>query len=86
MQAFLLAGGFPLVENSGFPPDPIGDLSAVAAPLSGNIDGVTFGAREYDPGAAGDGHFVAFLVPQANADVVRFFARAAHGETPAIGE
>ncbi|HWA74565.1 MAG TPA: hypothetical protein VG937_19605 [Polyangiaceae bacterium] len=86
MQAFLLAGGFPLVENSGFSPDRIGELSPVAAPLSGNVEGITFGAREYDPGAAGDGHFVAFLVPQANADVIRFFAYAAHADTPVIGE
>ena len=57
----------------------------VAPPLSGNLDGVTLGVREYDPGSD-DGHFVSFLVPQANADLVRFLAMAASGETPAIGE
>jgi hypothetical protein len=87
MQAFVLAGGFTWVENAGVTGEPIGALKAVRAPLSlsGNLGGVAFGVRQYDPGAE-DGHFVSFLVPQANADVVRFLAMAANGDTPAIGE
>lgn len=86
LEAFALAGRFAWVENSGFEPDPIGWLEPVEAPLAGNRNQVTLGVRQYEPRAGSDGHFVVFDVEQANADVVRFFAMAASGEVPQIGE
>ncbi len=86
LQSFILAGGFAWVENSGFTPDAIGDLTAEGAPFTSTSDGISLGFRQYRAAANSDGHFVAFDVKQANDDVVRFFALAAHGDLPAIGE
>ena len=83
LQAYALAGGLSLVGPSV--PEPFGGLVAVAAPLSGNENGITLGVREYAAKAGSDGHFVVFDVPEANQDVVRFLAEAAHGDVPAIG-
>jgi hypothetical protein len=46
----------------------------------------TLGVREYGPPKNDDGHFVAFDVPSANADVVRFLsASVSSSDPPAIG-
>lgn len=86
LRAFAIAGGFGLVDTPGTKLDPIAGKTPLAPPLAGNVGGVTLGVREYAPLAGDDGHFVAFLVERANTDVARFFAMAASGETPAIGD
>lgn len=90
---YIQAGGFELAASSSTanPPDDLaGDLfkTEMPVPLSntdtvGGAD-ITLGARQY--GSSGDGHFVVFDVPEANADVVRFLEQAAAGNVPAIGE
>jgi predicted esterase len=91
LATFALAGGLSLVENSALAsPDPIGGLSAVAAPLAGNVTAgaasFTLGVRQYAPPSSRDGHFVVFDVPAANADMVRFFVSAVNGQVPQIGQ
>ena len=46
----------------------------------------TLGVREYGPPSGDDGHFVAFDVPSANADVVRFLSQGIGTTPPAIGQ
>lgn len=82
LDVYVLAGGFTQVTPELL---PLG-LTPVAPPLAGNALGVTLGFRQYAPPAGDDGHFVAFSVPEARADVVRFLSMAASGEVPAIGE
>jgi hypothetical protein len=57
--------------------------------LSGNVTvgtaQYTLGVREYGPPKNDDGHFVAFDVPSANADVVRFLAAGVGATPPPIG-
>jgi len=92
MASYALAGGFGLVsaDASVTAPDPIGMLLASPAPLAGNITAgqatVTLGVREYLPTTDADGHFVAFDVPSANADVVHFVAMLAAHQVPQIGQ
>jgi hypothetical protein len=86
LQAFVLAGGFAWVDNSGFTPERFAGLKSVDPPLAGNLGTVTLGFRQYEAATGSDGHFVAFDVDQANEDMVRFLAMAANGDTPAIGE
>ena len=64
------------------------DLPTASAPLSGNLSGgmLTAGVRQYETPDGSDGHFVAFDVSEANADVVRFLSQAVSGMTPQIGE
>jgi hypothetical protein len=85
-QAFAIAAGMTVVENPGFAADAIPELESAPAPVAGNADGVTLALREYKPDVGVDGHFVAFANAQANDDVIRFLAMAAHGDTPAVGE
>jgi hypothetical protein len=82
LGVYVLAGGFTQVAPEL---DPLG-LSTVEPPLAGNFGGITLGFRQYSPPAGEDGHYVAFSVPEANADVVRFLGMAANGDVPAIGE
>jgi hypothetical protein len=82
LDVYVLAGGFTQVTPELL---PLG-LTPVAPPLAGNTDGVTLGFRQYAPPDGEDGHFVAFSVPAARADVVRFLSMAAAGQVPAIGE
>jgi hypothetical protein len=82
LGVYALAGGFAQVAPEL---DSLG-LEVVAPPLAGNLQGVTLGFRQYQPPAGEDGHFVAFSVAEASADVLRFFSMAVSGETPAIGE
>jgi hypothetical protein len=78
----VLAGGFTQVTPALL---PLG-LTPVAPPLAANADGITLGFRQYAPAEGDDGHFVAFSVPEARADVARFLSMAASGQVPAIGE
>jgi hypothetical protein len=82
LGVYVLAGGFAQVAPEL---DPLG-LDVVAPPLAGNLEGVTLGFRQYQPPRGDDGHFVAFSVPEASADVLRFLSMAVSGEIPAIGE
>lgn len=45
----------------------------------------TAAVRQYGPGLDSDGHFVAFDVPDAVADVQRFLGEAALGVSPSVG-
>lgn len=45
----------------------------------------TAAVRQYGPTVDSDGHFVAFDVPDATADVRRFLAQAAFGVAPSVG-
>jgi hypothetical protein len=82
LSVYVLAGGFTQVTPEL---EPLG-LGVVDPPLAGNHAGATLGFRQYQPPAGQDGHFVAFSVPEANADVVRFLSMAVSGDAPAIGE
>lgn len=68
--------------------DSIGGMPEQPVPLSGNFTPATgtftLAVREYQ-NANGDGHFVAFEVPGANQDVVRFLTGAATAQTPVVG-
>ncbi|HEY2406304.1 MAG TPA: hypothetical protein VGI10_09885 [Polyangiaceae bacterium] len=59
------------------------------SPMSGNITVAgkpyTLGVRQYAPPANDDGHFVAFDVASANADVVRFLSQGIGATPPQIG-
>jgi hypothetical protein len=63
---------------------------ATATPASGNLDinGTTVSAftRQYAPSNGDDGHFVAFDVPGARADVLRFLAGSLSGVVPQVGQ
>lgn len=80
--AYAIAGGFAQVEPELA---PLG-LDIAFAPLSANINGATLGFRQYRPALGEDGHFVAFSVPEASSDVLRFVSTAVSGESPIIGE
>lgn len=77
-------------DSSAATPDTLSPLQSTALPIVGNatVGGrvVTLAVRQYGPPSGKDGHFVAFDVPSANADVVRFLAMAAGGETPSLGQ
>jgi hypothetical protein len=68
--------------------DKIGLLVETPPPVSANlVTGLFTGAvREYAPATGDDGHFVAFKNANAKADVVRFLAQAALGQTPKVGQ
>lgn len=94
LAAFTFAAELALVAHdpSAAKPDDIGSppLAEKAVPLSGNVTvgtaKVTLGMRQYGPPSGKDGHFVAFDVPAANADITRFLGMAAEGAVPAIGQ
>ncbi len=70
-------------------PDDIAMLTELPVPVSGNLttNGKTVTAivRQYAPASGDDGHFVAFDVPSARADVERFLAGAMSGIVPRVG-
>ncbi len=91
-ETFALAAGLGLVAHdpSVSKPDPIGSLTTLPAPASGNLTvgglPVTALAREYAPEKGKDGHFVAFDRPTARADVERFLAGSLGGKVPRVGQ
>ena len=90
-QTYALAAGLGLVteDASVSKPEPIGSLTTIPSPASGNLtvngQPVTALAREYAPEKGKDGHFVAFDRPSARTDVERFLAGAFTGHTPRVG-
>jgi hypothetical protein len=71
-------------------PDTIEGVPVSAAvPVSGNLSiggrSYTLAVRQYTPPSGRDGHFVAFDVANANADVARFLGMASRGTVPAAG-
>ncbi len=86
LKNFAIAAGLTLVDDEGRGLEELPELPRAAAPLAGNADDITAGVRQYPQKNGIDGNFVAFASDDANADVVRFFATAAHGDTPVIGE
>ncbi len=91
LATYTLAAGLELAtaDASVTSTEPIGKLKPVGLPLAGNISiggtPFTLGVREYSGSAASDGHFVAFDVPSATSDVVRFLSMGASGQTPQVG-
>jgi hypothetical protein len=92
LREYALAGQLDLVaaDASASKPDAIPGTKAQAAGVSGNVtvasQKYTLGVREYGPPAKDDGHFVAFDVASANADVVRFLsASVSSTDPPPIG-
>jgi hypothetical protein len=92
LREYVIAGQLDLVtaDASAATPDAIPQAKAQASGVSGNVTlatkKYTVGVREYGPPAKDDGHFVAFDVPSANADVVRFLsASVSSSEPPPIG-
>jgi hypothetical protein len=91
LREYAIAGALDLVaaDPSATMPDPIDGATAVPAGVSGNVTVAnvkyTLGVREYGPPAGDDGHFVAFDVPSANADVVRFLSAGVGATAPPIG-
>ncbi|HEX3774694.1 MAG TPA: hypothetical protein VHV51_09530, partial [Polyangiaceae bacterium] len=92
LREYAIAGNLGLVaaDPSATKPDVIDGLTAVPAGVSGNVTvgalKYTLGVREYGPPSGDDGHFVAFDVPSANADVVRFLAAGVGATPPPIGQ
>lgn len=92
MEMYATAGQFEqaTADASADPVDELSQLPPQSTPLSGNVtvdmSTVTLGVRQYGPPDGRDGHFVAFDVATANADVVRFLAMAAQGLVPEIGQ
>jgi hypothetical protein len=74
-------------DASANPKDDLGPELGLG--LSSNIpvgdELFTGGFRQYGAAADGEGHFVAFDVPAANQDVVRFLVQAVTGAAPEIG-
>ncbi len=68
----------------------LGEDDELPLPVSGNrtINGkvVSIVLRQYAPASGADGHFVAFTVPAANGDALRFLAGALSGVTPQVGQ
>jgi hypothetical protein len=91
LATFAIAGGLALVQpdTSVAKADPIGSLVPTRTPAGGNVvvggRPFTLGVREYAPPLGSDGHYVAFDVPNANQDVVRFLSMIALGQVPDIG-
>ncbi len=92
LREYAIAGQLDRVASdpSATKPDAIDGAQDVAAGISGNVTvgsaKYTLGVREYGPPAGDDGHFVAFDVPSANADVVRFLSQGVGATPPQIGQ
>jgi len=92
LREYAIAGQLDRVaaDPSAAKPDAIDGAKDVAAGISGNVSvgnaKYTLGVREYGPPKGDDGHFVAFDVPSANADVVRFLSQGVGTTPPAIGQ
>ncbi len=91
LETYALAGrlGLAAAHSSVTMPDAIGGLMETPVPVAGNVtvaaQPVTLVVRQYANAGTADGHFVAFDVPGANSDVVRFLAMAARGDVPQVG-
>ena len=92
LREYAISGQLDVVaaDASATVPDDIALTKAQPAGVSGNVTlatkKYTLGVREYGPPAKDDGHFVAFDVPSANADVVRFLsAGVGSSDHPPIG-
>jgi pimeloyl-ACP methyl ester carboxylesterase len=92
LREYVIAGQFDLVakDPSATKPDDIQGLKAQPVGASGNVSVAnvkyTLGVREYGPVKGADGHFVAFSVPSANSDVVRFLSSSVSSTAaPPIG-
>jgi hypothetical protein len=92
LREYAIAGSLDRVASdpSAVTPDAIDGATDVASGVSGNVTvgntKFTLGVREYGPPAGDDGHFVAFDVATANADVVRFLAAGVGATPPPIGK
>ncbi|HEY3664465.1 MAG TPA: hypothetical protein VGL19_00645, partial [Polyangiaceae bacterium] len=88
LREYAIAGQLDLVaaDPSAATPDMINQAKAQASGVSGNVTlstkKYTLGVREYGPPAKDDGHFVAFDVPSANADAVRFLSASVSSVNP----
>jgi hypothetical protein len=91
-RAYAIGAALGLVAHdaSVATPDDIAMLPEIPTPASGNLTVnakvVTAVVRQYRAGAGKDGHFVAFDVPSARADVERFLAGAMSGIVPRVGQ
>ncbi len=91
LREFAIAGQLDRVaaDASATKPDDIDGAKDVASGVTGNVTvgtaKYTLGVREYGPPQGDDGHFVAFDVPSANADVVRFLSLGIGATPPPIG-
>jgi hypothetical protein len=85
LQAFSIAGGFPLVRPV------LVDYGAAPldAPVMGNVtigtSTLTFAMRQYMPPVGVDGHFVALQSTDGRADVTAFLSAVFAGTTPPVG-
>ena len=81
--------GLVAADASAKKPDPIGNLTPIPTPASGNlmVAGQPFTAvvREYAPLQGQDGQLVAFDVASARTDVERFLAGVLSGIVPKVG-
>lgn len=90
-RTFALAARLGMAEHDASvgAPDEIGSLTPIPLPVTGNLtvmgQPVTAVLRQYAPAASSDGHFVAFEVPTARADSLRFLAGALSGIVPRVG-
>jgi dienelactone hydrolase len=85
LQAYALAGSFPLVNPVLVSFGPSGLTPPVSANVMIGATPFTFAMRQYTPPAGVDGHFVAFQSTDGRADLVRFLSNALGGATPPIG-
>jgi hypothetical protein len=89
-EIYALGAGLDVVAHDGsvMVPDQIGGRNEVPAPATGNLtvnNKVTSAfLRQY--ASSNDGHFVAFDVPNATADALRFLAGALQGTAPQVGQ
>ena len=93
LREYVIAGLLDVVaaDSSAPKPDQILGLKAAPSGVFGNVTVAnvkyTLGVRQYGPAKGDDGHFVAFSVPSANADVVRFLSSAvSSADAPPIGD
>ncbi len=91
-QSFAIAAGLTLAptDDSATTPEEFLELVPTEAlPVMGNVtfDGAewTAGVRQYGPPGGGNGHFVAFNVPSARADIAHFLATSVLEDVPSIG-
>jgi hypothetical protein len=91
-QTYALAAGLGLAapDVSVTTPEPIGALTAIPTPASGNLTvagkPVTALVRQYAPDKGKDGHFVVFDRPTARGDAERFLTGALGGKVPVVGQ
>ena len=88
LREYAIAGALDMIQAdpSAVPFEAVPALKTQPVGASGNVTvstlKYTLGLREYGPPAKDDGHFVAFDVPSANADVVRFLSAGVSSSAP----